>query len=497
MTVIQETQEARDSIHSPSPEIPFLGNSHSLSSPSDPPQKVVDDVTLHRESGTSMHVSGVQLQSADGAHDVEERESDCQSISKHTNSTGETEQSENSAGEHKSLKSNKKATIDEGHSVEGSLDTTVSCSQSSCHTAERSRKAKKIPNPQSENSNNGRKSMSCNDSDVALEESAKEKRTSSRKTLCDTTVVPSSQTDASDENMEVSNSENTEEEDASLGTVSRLAVSQENSEEWSALSQSEMESTLSNSQRKKKSKHRKSKKRKSKPLTISDEVKIKASAVEVSSPTASSADSVAVQSAEAAQLEGQETSREDGPATDRDTTDVNSDSSQTVTQSSLAKRTKHKKKKKQSRENPSQQESHSITKEMNGSPSPSVADEQTTQTQSQDKNVSGSPAPSPPREDEQSSDEERHVILHTPTSTKTALPHVPNERTEDGFLKPQTKSSKKSSRSKTLQLSPAARTSTPISLSQGSVEQCQQKSSEMKKKMKGNSLLSVFSVTGI
>ena len=456
ITVVEETQETRDSSRSASPEIPFLGRSDSPQTrhPSPLAQKLQEDVILHHSSGQSTQ--------HDMVDDKQERELGWQSTGHHTDTDKEHTDIEDST--EKSLKLSR--TVVTGDKCQSSTDGTV-CRENRKHK-KRVHSSKKV---------NRDDSLSCDDSDMsAVRDKKKKGKTDKdcvRTASCDVSIVPSSQTDGSaDESCTtVAGGEELSEKQVDLSSTEPNTETQKSIDsERYGQQEAEMGTSISDSKKKKKSKHKKSKKRKSKPLPITDRVP-REMLNETSTNQSLAPSKDTVKTAEGSSM-----------STDNETKDFNTDSSAKVTESSQGSRINRRKtKRKHRRKETTTYNQHSpvISKEMTrGS---SLAAQSSTDGQ-----TSGPKSPKPmssPTKGKIQSNGKQDTSANT---DDVPLSLEPCERTKDGFLKPVATLPKKSLKSTMVQLSPAAK----LNLSES------QPADQKKSKSKGSSLLSVFSVTG-
>ena len=457
VTVVEETQETRDSSRSVSPEIPFLGHSDSPQTQHSSPlaQKLQDDVILHH---------CLEQSTQDMVNDKQERDLGRHSTGHHTDTDKEHTDIENST--ENSLKLSK--TVVTGDKCQSSTESTSGtvCRGNRKHK-KRVHSSKKV---------NRDDSLSCDDSDMsAVRDKKKKGKTDNdcvRTASCDVSIVPSSQTDGSaDESCTtVAGGEELSEKQVDLSSTEPNTDTQKSIDsERYGQQEAEMgtESTsISDSKKKKKSKHKKSKKRKSKPLPITDRVP-REMLNETSTNQSLAPSKDTVKTAEGSSM-----------STDNETTDFNTDS---VTESSQGSRTyRHKTKRKHRRKETTLIiNTPVISKEMTrGS---SLAAQSSTNGQ-----TSGPKSPKPtssPTKGKIQSNGKQDTSANT---DDVPLSLEPGERTKDGFLKPVATLPKKSLKSTMVQLSPAAK----LNLSES------QPADQKKSKSKGSSLLSVFSVTG-
>ena len=316
VTVVEETQETRDSSRSASPEIPFLGHSDSPQTQHSSPlaQKLQDGVILHHSSDQSTQ---------DMVDDKQERELGQQSTGHHTDIENSTENS---------LKLSR--TVVTGDKCQSSTEST----SGTVYRGNREHK-KRVHSSKKVNRDD---SLSCDDSDMSAVHGKKKKvRTAS----CDVSIVPSSQTDGSaDESCTtVAGGEELSEKQGVLSSTEPNTETQKSidSERYGQQeAEMSMDSTsIADSKKKKKSKHKKSKKRKSKLLPITDRVPGKI-LNETSTKQSLAPSKDTVKTAEGSSM-----------STDNETTDFNTDSSAKVTESSRGGRTyRHKTKRKHRRE---------------------------------------------------------------------------------------------------------------------------------------------------
>ena len=512
VTVIEETQETRDSNRSPSPEIPFLGHSDpTVHYSSAPNRKVQSDVTLCKDPVLSS-------QEKDMHKKLSNKVANKKGVTSDLNSDRDTE-SEIPSNRLKKLKLSKTdATAKEISGIGEESSDAVSASSKPSNKSSKAKNSKcgdrssLTVSPHSGAQIKGKKRKSQDGKNDACNVTAS----------CDTTHVPSSQTDGSDGEMDHDKMSLTIasriEMKESLLQLSRAKsdVTQKSNEEQSDFSQvgTEMDescasvsmSGLGQSMAKKKRKH---KKKKRKPVDHEDSCS-ESSITTAAQSSTQHTDPVQPVLEEVESRHQEKNGSNELLSAESDMTEQSSkvtvDSEETT--QSLGKRKKHKRRKQNRgglKVTTTDQQLQVISEETSADLSP-VAISRTdgnlghSMQLKSPKSDCGKLNPNPKDKALSSqglSDEERHSVCSPTNSGSTCIPlQESGGKAEDGFLKPVTTPPKKCLQLNIRHVTPAAKIDKSHEESLSATGPSHHHGELKKTKTKGNNLLSVFSVTG-
>ena len=479
VTVIQETQEEYDSSRSPSPEIPLLGHPSNSSHQSllTTHQKMQEKLTLRNsppasdfktsKDGNAESDKVKKRDSNAEGNQVKKKKKKMESTRKHSDSETDVLVSDSSAQEKKKKKNKQKKTKDDksisDYAAESSDATISGASDSKQLPKEKPTKSKE---DLSESETTGSQSQLDNGSNEKHSEKSKAKRNKQKrevKVLSSLYQVPSSQTDASEEEGTfVIDWDKTE----ILGNK-KSKISKETAEVDHDSSATVSDAQQSSGERKKLKKKKKQKNKSALPATessVRDEV----------TETSQSVLEPPVEAAKGAESVDDSENLGEGTTTDTDMMDITSECS--VTPSPSAKRKKKKKKKKRKKKTMLQSHAEATAKNL---------------SEKSGRNMTDKKDSSAEEDEEGHKDDDNDDSSSVQKKTTVSLSSQKADSSKDGFLKPTAIPPSKASpnRPPKVQLSPAAGISSPNRGSPSKVTKNRQS--------KEPSLLSVFSVTGL